>query len=49
MIKVFVNTCIRVLQIGFKHYVLVCFERIAQTFENSKYVKTPNEGIAGCV
>jgi hypothetical protein len=51
MIKAFVTTCISVLQIdiGFKHDVLVCFEGIGQTFENSKYVKHPNGGIAGCV
>jgi hypothetical protein len=50
MIEVFVTTCIKVLQvdIGFKHDVLVCFEGIAQTFKNSKYVKPSNESITGC-
>ncbi len=36
------------IDIGFKHDVLVHFESIAQTFENPKYVKPPNEGIANC-
>jgi hypothetical protein len=50
MIKILVVTCIWVLQIdiGFKHDVLVCSEGIAQSFENPKYVKLPNEGIASC-
>jgi hypothetical protein len=50
MIKILVIACIRVLQIdiGFKHDALACSESIAQTFENSKYVKPPNEGIATC-
>jgi hypothetical protein len=50
-IKIFVTTCIRVMQIDidFKHDVLVCFEGIAQTFENPKYVKPPpHESIASC-
>ncbi len=44
-IKMFVIACIRVLQIniGFKHDVLMCFEGIAQTFENLKYVKPPTK------
>jgi hypothetical protein len=48
-IKIFVTTCIRVMQIDidFKHDVLMCFEGIAQTFENPKYVKPPIEGIVG--
>jgi hypothetical protein len=51
MIKTFVIVCIKVLQvdIGFQHDVLVCSESIAQTFENPKYVKPPNEGITSCV
>jgi hypothetical protein len=50
-IKIFVTTCIKVLQIniGFKHDVLVCFKGITQTSENSKYVKSPNGGITNCV
>jgi hypothetical protein len=50
-IKIFVTTCIRVLQIniGFKHDVLVYCKGIAQNSINSKYVKPPNEGIANCV
>ncbi len=41
---------VRVLQIdiGFKHNVLVCFNGIAKTFGNLKYVRPPNEGIADC-
>jgi hypothetical protein len=27
----------------------VCFQGIVKSFENLKYVKPPNEGIAGCV
>jgi len=26
----------------------MCFKGIAKTFENPKYVKPPNEGIASC-
>jgi hypothetical protein len=29
------------IDIDFKHDVLMCFEGIAQTFENPKYVKPP--------
>jgi len=36
------------LDIDFKHDVLVCSKGIAQTFENPKYVKPPNEGITSC-
>jgi hypothetical protein len=50
-IKIFVTTCIKVLQrnIGFKHNVLMCSKGIPQTSKNSKYVKPPNEGITNCV
>jgi hypothetical protein len=37
------------INIGCKHDVLVCFEGIAKSFENPKYVKPPNEGTTSCV
>jgi hypothetical protein len=48
IIKIFFTTYIKVLQVdvGFKNDVLVC---IAIFFENLKYVKPPNEGIASYV
>ncbi len=48
-IKIFFTTYINILQIdvGFKNDVLVCYEGIAIFFENSKYAKPPNKGIAG--
>jgi hypothetical protein len=47
--KIIFTIYIKVLQIhvGFKHDVLVCYEGIAIFFENSKYVKPPQEGIVG--
>jgi tetrahydromethanopterin S-methyltransferase subunit D len=50
-IKIFFTTYIRVLQIdvGFKNDVLVCYEGITIFFENSEYVKPPNESIASYV
>jgi hypothetical protein len=33
------------IDIDFKHDVLVCSKGIAQTFENLEYVKPSNEGI----
>jgi hypothetical protein len=50
-IKIFFTAYIKVLQIdlGFKNDVLLCYEDIANFFENSEYVKPPNEGITSYV
>jgi hypothetical protein len=43
--KIFFTTYIKILQIdiGFKNDVLMCYEGIANVFENSKYVKPPTK------
>jgi hypothetical protein len=47
-IKIIVIPYVRVLQIGIgcKHEVFMCFEGIAKSFENLKYVKPLNQSIA---